>query len=171
MTRLLRPFLLFSLAALLAGCAGAPAAAPREPVPVEPSVPLAAPTSLAITLVRSPSCGCCAGHADHLARAGYDVASTLTDGYIAVKDAHGIPADMRSCHTSLVGRYFVEGHVPAAAIEQLLRELPEIDGIALPGMPPGSPGMGGVAEGPLVVWAIEDGRVVGEFGRFAGVDE
>lgn len=73
---------------------------------------------------------------------------------------------MRSCHTSEVAGYFVEGHVPVAAIERLLAERPEIDGIALAGMPAGSPGMGGTLEGPLVVFAIADGELVGESGRF-----
>jgi hypothetical protein len=73
---------------------------------------------------------------------------------------------MRSCHTSTIGRYFVEGHVPFAAIQQLMEQRPDIDGISLPGMPAGSPGMGGDLEGPLVVYAIDDGQVVGEFGSF-----
>jgi hypothetical protein len=138
--------------------------APAAPLPtaVAPIVPAAAQ----ITLIRSPSCSCCGGHEQHLLHAGYRVSSQFTDDYLSVKDAHLIPADMRSCHTSLVGRYFVEGHVPAAAIEQLVREQPAIDGIALPGMPAGAPGMGGTAEGLLVVYSISDGKVVGEFGRF-----
>jgi hypothetical protein len=167
--------------ALIAGCAGAavapppatpavPALQPPAPLPSDPlPEPVAGTTN--VTLVRSPTCGCCGGHGEHLAAAGYEVSSLLTDGYSKVKDAHGIPLDMRSCHTTLVGRYFVEGHVPAAAIEQLLREMPEIDGIALPGMPAGSPGMGGIAADGLTVWAIDEGEVVGEFGHFDGVAE
>jgi hypothetical protein len=84
----------------------------------------------------------------------------------AVKDVYGIPAEMRSCHTSTIGRYFVEGHVPFAAIQQLMEQHPDIDGISLPGMPVGSPGMGGELNGPLVVYAIDGGQVVGEFGSF-----
>ena len=164
---------------LLGGCAGSaaspPAAQPAsaEPIgPVAPAVPAppaANGTTNTVTLVRSPTCGCCEGHEEHLTAAGYEVRSVLTDGYGDVKDAQGVPLEMRSCHTSLVGRYFVEGHVPAAAIEQLLRDAPDIDGIALPGMPPGSPGMGGIAADGLTVWAIDGGEVVGEFGNFAGV--
>jgi hypothetical protein len=180
MDRMLRTLITSMLGGLLLiGCAGATATppparpAPAEPIgPVAPAVP-ASPggtgAANTVTLVRSPTCGCCEGHEEHLVAAGYEVRSVLTDGYGKVKDAHGIPLDMRSCHTSLVGRYFVEGHVPAAAIEQLLRDAPDIDGIALPGMPPGSPGMGGIAADGLTVWAIDDGEVVGEFGNFAGV--
>jgi hypothetical protein len=158
---------------ILAACAGAPSTTPPQRSATPPAEPLgpapsaaAQPVAASITLIRSPSCGCCGGHAEHLARAGYGVSSVLTDAYTTVKDSHAIPTEMRSCHTSLVSQYFVEGHVPVAAIEQLLREMPEIDGIALPGMPPGSPGMDGVAQQPLVIWAINDGQVVGEFGRF-----
>ena len=156
-------------ALLLAACSAGGERAPLTASPdlaVGPLPPIVAAPARQITLIRSLTCSCCAGHEAHLMRAGFDVSSHLTGAYTSVKDAHLIPADMRSCHTSLVGRYFVEGHVPVAAIEQLLRDGPDIDGIALPGMPPGSPGMGGVADGPLTIYAISDGSVVGEFGRF-----
>lgn len=65
---------------------------------------------------------------------------------------------MQSCHTTLVSEYFVEGHVPVEAIWKLLEEQPPIDGIALPGMPSGSPGMGGDKEKPLVIYSILDGK-------------
>jgi hypothetical protein len=177
MNRMLRTLIVSILAGMLiAGCAGAaatppPAAQPAPAQPIGPVAPVPSSGAMAntVTLVRSPTCGCCEGHEQHLAAAGYEVRSVLTDGYGEVKDAHRIPLDMRSCHTSLVGRYFVEGHVPADAIEQLLRDMPDIDGIALPGMPPGSPGMGGIAADGLTVWAIDGGKVVGEFGNFAGL--
>jgi hypothetical protein len=179
MNGMLRILIILSVAAaLVVGCAGRPAA-PAPPTPAQPVAPAEPPApgqpvvgaATQVTLVRSPSCGCCGGHADHLAAAGFDVKSVLTDSYADVKAAHAIPTEMSSCHTSLVGRYFVEGHVPAAAIEQLLREQPDIDGIALPGMPPGSPGMGGLAVDGLAVFAVDGGKVIGEFGRFAGVGE
>ncbi|HSM37777.1 MAG TPA: DUF411 domain-containing protein [Candidatus Limnocylindrales bacterium] len=97
---------------------------------------------------------------------GLQVTERATDDINAVKDVYRIPLDMRSCHTSTLGRYFIEGHVPYAAIEQLFAQRPNIDGISLPGMPAGSPGMGGELDGPLVVYAIKDGSVVGEFGSF-----
>jgi hypothetical protein len=171
MSNLLRASALIGVLALIAGgCAVAPLSSPSGRAPASGVVgPVAATPAAAervITLIRSRTCGCCAGHEAHLARAGYAVSSQLTDAYVSVKDAHAIPTEMRSCHTSLVGRYFVEGHVPVEAIDRLLAEAPDVDGIALPGMPSGSPGMGGVAAGPLTVYAIRDGEVVGEFGSF-----
>lgn len=147
---------------LLAACA--------QPA-VEPGPPAshAAPAAFAgmeVLLTKSPTCGCCEGHAAYLRRYGMSVTEEARDDINAVKDLYEIPVEMRSCHTERMGRYFVEGHVPYAAIEQLFAQLPEIDGIALPGMPAGSPGMDGQLEGPLVVYAIKDGRVVGEFGSF-----
>jgi len=73
-----------------------------------------------------------------------------------IKDQLGIPESMRSCHTVIIGSYFVEGHVPVAAIAKMLQAKPRIKGIALPGMPPGSPGMDGTKQGPLVVYAIDE---------------
>lgn len=167
MNRTLSISLLAALSISLAACAGSPAQPIGAPAGPQRPITTDRPIGVPISLIRSPTCSCCAGHAEHLAAVGYDVHSTLTEGYADVKDAHSIPIQMRSCHTSLVGGYFVEGHVPAVAIDRLLAERPDIDGIALPGMPPGSPGMGGTADGPLTVYAVRDGEVVGEFGRFA----
>lgn len=119
-----------------------------------------------LLLTKSPTCGCCAGHAAYLRRLGMSVTERSVADMNGVKDVYRIPAEMRSCHTSTIGRYFVEGHVPYEAIEQLFAQRPDIDGIALPGMPPGSPGMDGELDGPLVVYAIKGGMVLGEFGRF-----
>ncbi len=81
------------------------------------------------------------------------------DDITDMKDDLGIPQHMWSCHTSIVGDYFLEGHVPMEAIRKLLDEHPAIDGLALPGMPPGSPGMGGVKSEPFVIYSIVDGRI------------
>jgi hypothetical protein len=75
-----------------------------------------------------------------------------------IKDDLGIPETMHSCHTTLIGEYFVEGHVPVEAIQKLLEEQPPIDGIALPGMPMGSPGMGGSKMQPFIIYSIVDGK-------------
>ncbi len=83
----------------------------------------------------------------------------MTDSGDEVKDDFDIPEEMRSCHTSVIGEYYVEGHVPVEAIWKLLREQPEIDGIALPGMPDGSPGMPGKKEQPFIIYSIADGKV------------
>ena len=83
----------------------------------------------------------------------------MTDNLDEVKDRFDIPQDMRSCHTSVIGDYYIEGHVPVAAIEKLLAEQPDVDGIALPGMPSGSPGMTGEQQAPFVIYAVAHGEV------------
>jgi hypothetical protein len=82
----------------------------------------------------------------------------MTDNLDEIKDRLNIPEEMRSCHTSVIGDYYIEGHVPVAAIRKLLAEQPAIDGIALPGMPSGSPGMTGEQQAPFVVYAVADGK-------------
>jgi hypothetical protein len=76
-----------------------------------------------------------------------------------LKNSLDIPPEMWSCHTTVVKGYFVEGHVPVEAIRRLLDGQPAVNGIALPGMPPGSPGMGGVKTGPLIVYSVERGKI------------
>jgi len=77
----------------------------------------------------------------HLRANGFPVKTEDTEGLSAVKRKHGVPPDLQACHTALVEGYVVEGHVPADLIDRLLRERPSIAGIAVPGMPVGSPGM------------------------------
>ena len=90
---------------------------------------------------------------------GFEVTVVHVESMPDFKAERRIPASMFSCHTVILedSGYFVEGHMPVAAIDQLLEERPDIDGIALPGMPAGSPGMGGRVEGSLEVFAIKDG--------------
>ncbi len=93
-----------------------------------------------VAVTKDPSCGCCAKWVDHLRQAGFTV--TVTEGPVtAVKARLGVPRDLASCHTALVDGYVVEGHVPADAIKRLLAERPNGTGLAVPGMPAGSPGM------------------------------
>jgi hypothetical protein len=95
-----------------------------------------------VAVFKSPTCGCCAKWNDHMAAAGYAVNSRDTTEMTAIKDEHRVPAALRSCHTALVGGYVIEGHVPADVVAKLLAERPAgIIGIAVPGMPTGSPGM------------------------------
>jgi len=95
----------------------------------------------AITVYRSPTCGCCGAWVDHLRAAGFEVAVQMMDDVTPVATRLGVPERLRSCHTGEIAGYFVEGHVPASDVERLLRERPEGRGIAVPGMPVGSPGM------------------------------
>ena len=78
---------------------------------------------------------------DHLRKHGFTIDARDVVDVDAVKRKHGVPAALHSCHTALVDGYVIEGHVPADVIDQLLRERPKVVGLAVPGMPPGSPGM------------------------------
>jgi hypothetical protein len=135
-----------------------PVAAPSEPASTPGSVGIVVPEDAAITVYRTPTCGCCAGYEEYLKDLGFQVDGIVIDDVDSLKDDLQIPEDMWSCHTSLVGDYFVEGHVPAEAIVALLDERPAIDGIVLPGMPAGSPGMGGDKSEPFVIYSITDGE-------------
>jgi hypothetical protein len=93
-------------------------------------------------MFRDPNCGCCLKWAEVARAAGYTVKVVPSNDVTALKTRLGVPSDLYSCHTSQVGPYVVEGHVPLKAVEKLLREKPRgVIGIALPGMPVGSPGM------------------------------
>ena len=119
-------------------------------------LPIMAVAQAAI-MYKSPYCGCCLGHAAYLEELGYEikVIDTEADVLAAFKDEHGIPAAEQGCHTLMVEGYVVEGHVPVEAIEKLLAERPDIVGITLPGMPAGSPGMGGEKTEAFKVLVIE----------------
>lgn len=115
--------------------------------------------SAVVTVYSSPTCGCCHEYEKYLEENGFEVEPVRTEELAEIKDNLGIPPDMRSCHTAMAEGYFVEGHVPVEAIRKLLEEQPPIDGIALPGMPSGSPGMGGDKAETFVIYSITDGRV------------
>lgn len=98
---------------------------------------------LSLEVFKSPTCGCCTKWVEHMRQAGFTVTVTdIPDAELStLKDRQGIPAELRSCHTARIGRYTVEGHVPAADVKRLLDEQPAESGIAVGGMPIGSPGM------------------------------
>jgi hypothetical protein len=107
-----------------------------------PGMPARASTLPKIDAFRDPGCGCCAKWVDHLRDAGFEVTITDDPDRSARRAELGIGDDLASCHTALVGPYAVEGHVPARDILRLLAEKPEgAVGLAVPGMPTGSPGM------------------------------
>jgi hypothetical protein len=108
-----------------------------------------------VTLYKTPSCGCCNGYVAHLRRAGYRVETVDLEDLDPIKRMVGIEPELESCHTAAIDRYIVEGHVPAADIEHLLAERPDIPGIALPGMPEGAPGMSGPKPDHLTLYTIE----------------
>ena len=94
-----------------------------------------------ITVYKTPTCGCCGKWVDHLRENGFSVVTKTVDNVAPVKSANNLPPGLASCHTGIVDGYVIEGHVPAEVIKRLLEEKPDILGIAVPGMPPGSPGM------------------------------
>jgi hypothetical protein len=110
------------------------------------------------TLYKSPFCGCCEEHARYLRQHGYGVTVVPTGDLTLIRRHHRVPETLAGCHTILIDGYVVEGHVPAAAIDKLLRERPAITGISLPGMPDGSPGMTGAKTAPLTIYVISDGK-------------
>ena len=95
----------------------------------------------AITVYKSPTCGCCALWVKHLEDSGFDVSVTDTEALQAIKAEHGVGNHLASCHTALVDGYVVEGHVPADDIRSMLESRPDIVGLAVPGMIVGTPGM------------------------------
>lgn len=115
------------------------------------------PTYIA-EVFKSPSCGCCIGYISALENNGFQVKSTDMEDLNSVKIRYNIPVKMQSCHTTIIGKYFIEGHVPIDAVIKLLKDQPDIDGIALPGMPIGTPGMPGPKESPFIIYQIHQGK-------------
>jgi hypothetical protein len=117
-----------SLSLALTMFTGAPALAQETPIDVN----------------KNSGCGCCLGWMDHLADAGFSPTGEdlSANALMDLKLENGVPEDMVSCHTALIDGYVIEGHVPAADIRRLLSERPDAIGLAVPGMPYGSPGMG-----------------------------
>ena len=115
---------------------------------------------LEATVYKAPTCGCCDGYIAFLRKHGVAVTVVSDDAALyKAKAAYGVPAEAQSCHTVLLAGYVVEGHVPLEALTKLLAERPELDGIALPGMPTGTPGMAGPQFGPLEVVGFKAGRL------------
>lgn len=118
----------FLALALTTGAARPSAVAAKEPI---------------ITVYKDPSCGCCKSWIEHLIRHGFRVDAKDTSEMTGIKRTLGVPEALSSCHTGVVNGYLIEGHVPAADIARLLKEKPKVAGLAVPGMPMGSPGMEG----------------------------
>jgi hypothetical protein len=109
-----------------------------QPSPPRPATGAALPP---MTVYKDPNCGCCAEWVKHARKAGFAVTVRDTADMASVKASFGIPSALESCHTARVGAYAIEGHVPADVILKLLRDQPAARGLAVPGMPMGSPGM------------------------------
>src|SRR6266404_3352421 len=109
---------------------------------VLPRYPAGAKTS-AILVHKDPDCSCCSGWVHHLEESGFVVSVDKTKDLQSARERLGVPADLAACHTAEVDGYVLEGHVPAVAVRRLLEKRPTAIGLAVPGMPAGSPGMEG----------------------------
>jgi hypothetical protein len=140
-----RSFRIFAVAVCAAALTVTTAAAPTVVAPKKPT----------ITVYKDPSCGCCKNWIEHLIKHGYRVDAKDTPDMAQIKSTLGVPADLRSCHTAVVEGYLIEGHVPAADIDRLLAAKPTVKGLAVPGMPMGSPGMEGAMKQRYQVIAFD----------------
>lgn len=113
----------------------------------------------------TPTCGCCGKWVEHLTAAGFKVTREVTTNLDGVAERQRVPEQLRTCHTAVLGSYLVEGHVPADVVQKLLKEKPKIAGIAVPGMPIGSPGMEGPNPRPYSVIAFTADGATSEFAR------
>jgi hypothetical protein len=152
---------LLSLTLATTGCSAVENAA-ADGIPDE----AAADGARTIVVHRSEACDCCGAYEAYLEQHGWQVERIVHDDLVPIKDGFGVPARQRSCHTSEVSGYAIEGHVPIEAIEDLLARAPEAAGISLAGMPAGSPGMPGTQDAPFEVKLFIDGEVVGELGTY-----
>jgi hypothetical protein len=121
------------------------------------SAPAIADEDTTVTVYKTPWCGCCQVWTDAIEKAGYHVAVKDMEDLSAIKQQAGVPDDMQACHTAVIGddrKYILEGHVPIEAVEKLMSERPDVRGIAVPGMPQGSLGMGDDPTAQYTVYSI-----------------
>lgn len=116
--------------------------------------PAAASAAAQVTVYKTPWCGCCHAWAEAVEKAGYKVSTLDLEDLSAIRKQAGVPADMEGCHIAAVDGYFLEGHVPLEAIRKLLSERPQVAGLAVPGMPQGSLGMGDETSAAYEVYAV-----------------
>ena len=138
------------LAATLAGAATL--VARRASAAVPSGLGVARPPG---TVYKDASGGCCKKWVEHMQASGFTVTPHDSSDMDAIKDHYGVPSGVRSCHTAIVGSYVVEGHVPAADVDRLLKEQPKVVGLSVPGMVTGSPGMEGMLSKSYIVVAFQ----------------
>jgi hypothetical protein len=116
-------------------------------------------------IYKDPNCGCCENYVAYMKREGYDVEVIETSDMKNIKEKYHIPENMESCHTTVLGdgEYVVEGHIPAEAVRKLTKERPNLTGIAMPGMPTGSPGMPGTKRGVFNIYGIDTEGNISQF--------
>lgn len=107
-----------------------------------------------IQVYKTPTCGCCGNWVKHLQQNGFEVSVQDVPDTTPYRKKYGVPEELMSCHTGIVEGYALEGHVPAAEVQRMLRERPKARGLAVPGMPMGSPGMEAARTQPYSVMLI-----------------
>jgi hypothetical protein len=153
-----REFVFGTAAVLLTGTAAALGAQAQKKAAPSPAPP-------AMKVYLTPTCGCCGKWVEHLEAAGFKVTREVTTNLAGVPERQRVPEQLRTCHTAVIGSYLVEGHVPVDVVQKLLKEKPKIAGIAVPGMPIGSPGMEGPNPRPYSVIAFTADGATSEFAR------
>jgi len=144
-----RTFALATAFVSLALTSAAARTSPREAAAKKPT----------ITVYKDAGCGCCKKWIEHLIKNGYRVDAKDAPDMAEIKRTLGVPDGITACHTAVVNGYLIEGHVPAADIDRLLAQKPRIAGLAVPGMPTGSPGMdGGAAQRYRVLTFDKNGK-------------
>jgi len=123
-----------------------------------------------MTVYKTPTCGCCAKWVTHMRENGFTVMVTDLNDLSVIKQKHGVPGRLQSCHTGIVNGYVVEGHVPAADVTRLLKEKPAVVGLTVPGMPAGSPGMEvpGIQPPPYQVFTFDKAGSTNVFATHGG---
>lgn len=116
-----------------------------------------------ITIFKTPSCGCCGVYTQYMNKEGFKVSIKEMMDLGQIKSNFKIPANLQSCHTAKIGDYFVEGHMPMEAIAKLFTDKPDIAGIAMSGMPSGSPGMPGKKSGSWTIYGVNHDGTYQEF--------
>lgn len=104
---------------------------------------------------KDPNCGCCHNWVEIMKKSGFEVSVRDTDDMVSIKNRYKVGSELASCHTALVAGYVIEGHVPADLIRKFLAEKPKLLGLAVPGMPAGSPGMEGSRKDPYRVLTFD----------------
>ena len=119
-----------------------------------------------IMVYKSPTCGCCKKWVKHLENEGFNVTTKNMRNMDPIKNEIGVKRQFQSCHTAKIGKYYIEGHVPAAEIKKLLREKPDVKGLAVPGMPMGSPGMEGHRKDSYHVLLIDKNNSASSYAKY-----
>ncbi|MDG4717719.1 MULTISPECIES: DUF411 domain-containing protein [Thalassospira] len=114
--------------------------------------------NLEAKIIKNPNCGCCTMHGDYLRAHGFDVTITNDENVYDIARMAGVPDEMQGCHLTMIDGYAISGHVPVETILKMLEERPDITAITLPGMPMGSPGMGGQKEAPFEIYSLKAGQ-------------